>query len=198
MPTSLSKYELQLVTDPNVLLTKNRILQIVGNLLSELAEEYKKHLENTIAADRSLVNVKISRGENYEGLPYLVMDYPRQFGRKDVFAIRSFFWWGNFFSITLQLDGEYQRKYSPVLKNAIKKNYLSGWFISISDNQWKHDFDKENYIPVEEVVPENIEEFPFIKLAKKIPLTEWDDAYSFFIENFILITNTLAGYAPIL
>ena len=198
MPTSLSKYELQLVTDPNVLLTKSRILQIVGNLLSELAEEYKKHLENTIAADKSLVNAKISRGENYEGLPYLVMDYPRQFGRKDVFAIRSFFWWGNFFSITLQLDGEYQQKYSPVLKNAIKKNSLPGWFISISDNQWKHDFDKGNYVPVEEVVPENIEEFPFIKLAKKIPLTKWDDAYSFFIENFILITNTLAGYAPIL
>ena len=32
---------------------------------------------------------KISKGENYKGLPYVMLDYPRCFGKTDIFAIRQ-------------------------------------------------------------------------------------------------------------
>ena len=54
---------------------------------------------------------KISRGENYNGLPYVMLDYPRCFGKEDVFAMRTMFWWGNFFSITWHLKGKYSKEY---------------------------------------------------------------------------------------
>ena len=43
------------------------------------------------------VSPKISRGEQYLGLPYVMLDYPRIFSKENVFAIRTFFWWGNYF-----------------------------------------------------------------------------------------------------
>ncbi|MEJ7682914.1 MAG: hypothetical protein WKG06_34670 [Segetibacter sp.] len=40
--TSLTEYEMQLVTDSQVLITKNNIIQKVYELFGKLAEEYKK------------------------------------------------------------------------------------------------------------------------------------------------------------
>ncbi len=34
-----------------------------------------------------------------------MLDYPRAFGRDSIFACRTFFWWGRFFSLTLHLAG---------------------------------------------------------------------------------------------
>ena len=198
MSNSLSHYEMQLVTDANVLLAKNRIIQTVSSFLGEVADNYKAELENKMSGEERLVNAKISRGENYQGLPYVIMDYPRLFGKTNTFAVRSFFWWGNFFSITLHLSGEYQQKYAPVLKHNIRNNYFNGWYLSASENQWQHCIDEENYVPVKAGADYEIEGRPFIKLAKKIPLNKWDEAYPFFIENFILLMNVLQHQAPIL
>jgi len=64
------------------------------------------------------VSPKISRGENYLGLPYLVLDYPRLFRPDAVLAIRTFFWWGHFFSSTLQLSGGYKTEFLSRLQAA--------------------------------------------------------------------------------
>src|SRR4051794_24734884 len=111
MKTSLSKYEQKLVTDAEILIAKNSIIQKVYALFGKLAEDYRAIMLGT---DWTVVNdlhPKISRGENYRGLPYVILDFPRNFGKEDVFAIRSFFWWGNFFSITLQLEGSFFNQY---------------------------------------------------------------------------------------
>src|SRR5437868_6529086 len=129
MVNSLSIYEMKLVTDPEVLLTKNRIIQKVYELFGGLAEDYKDVLKAAGLFTSNEVVAKISRGENYKGLPYVMLDYPRQFAKVEVFAIRSFFWWGNFFSITLQLGGQYQHKYASLVEKAIDKNLFEGWFI---------------------------------------------------------------------
>ena len=60
---------------------------------------------------------KISKGENYKDLPYVMLDYPRCFQKEKTIAIRTFFWWGNFFSINLQLSGEYKEQALPSLQS---------------------------------------------------------------------------------
>src|SRR3954451_23837003 len=139
MTASLTTYEMQLVTDPQILITKNNIIRKVYELFGQLSEEYREEVYYKIAR-QNLINPKISRGENYLGLPYVILDYPRQFAKDDVFAIRSFFWWGNFFSITLHLSGSYLRQYSPAIESAIKNKLVSEWHISVGDNQWEHHF----------------------------------------------------------
>lgn len=189
--TSLTLYEMQLVTDAQVLITKNIIIQKVYELFGQLSEEYKKELSDKFPSGKNLISPKISRGENYLGLPYVMLDYPRQFGKKDVFAIRSFFWWGNFFSITLQLAGGYQQQFASSIEQAINKRYFTDWHMGSQKNKWEHHFENDNYIPVEEGMQPNFSQNPFLKLAKKIPLTKWDDANSFFIESFKLLVETL-------
>jgi regulatory protein YycI of two-component signal transduction system YycFG len=81
METSLSTYEMQLVTDAALLLTKNKIINKVYSMFGDLSEEYKRSISENNINVINLVNAKISKGENYQGLPYVMLDYPRQFSK---------------------------------------------------------------------------------------------------------------------
>lgn len=191
MVNSLSNDEMKLVTDPQVLITKNRIIQKVYEIFGALAEDYKKILIGGGLTGATEVAAKISRGENYKGLPYVILDYPRQFGKVDVFAIRSFFWWGNFFSITLQLGGQYQDKYGEAIQKAIDKNLFEDWFIGCADDPWQHHFEGDNYVALQQGKHHRFSDLSHLKIAKKIPLDKWDEADCFFKKNFILLTQVL-------
>jgi hypothetical protein len=193
MDTSLSSYEIELVTDAEILLTKNQIIQKVSALFARLSEEYKECV-NTGSSNRTdLINAKISKGENYKGLPYVILDYPRQFGRVDVFAIRTFFWWGNFFSITLQLSGEYRHTHFSALQQAIDKDVFTGWFLGCSDSAWEHHFESDNYESIEQGNNYSLEHLSTIKIAKKIPLNKWDEVELFLKDNFRYLMEVLSG-----
>jgi hypothetical protein len=176
----LSKEELKLVTDAELILTKNRIIGKVYELFGELSEEYKL-LGRCLPPDVLTVSPKISKGENYLGLPWVMLDHPRAFSNTAVFAIRSFFWWGNYFSITLQLQERYKAAYQQPLANYLKE-YPADWWICIADTPWEHHFQPGNYILYNENI--DLEKLPFIKLAKKIPLQEWENSFRFFTATF--------------
>ena len=192
MITSLTDYEMNLVTDSEMLLTKNKIIQKVYELLGCLSDEYKTILHsNTNMIVLSEKEAKIARGENYKGLPYVIMDYPRLFSKADVFAIRTFFWWGNFFSITLQLSGKYQDAYFSSIEKAVAKKLFQGWFVGCAPNPWEHHFEKENYLPIvpgENMLSSNLS---YLKISKKIPLEKWDEVEIFMKENFSLLIKVL-------
>lgn len=184
---NLSIEELEAVTDPAWILTKNRVMEKTVALFEGLAPQYEKILANQpgLPALVTAVPAKISKGENYQGLPHVMLDFPRIFTRTDVLAIRSFFWWGHYFSITLQLSGMY-RQWLHV--DSLKD--LNGWYLATGKDPWDHDLDGEHYralTPMET----NLDERDFIKLAKKIPLDQWDHAGIFFLENFETIVGRL-------
>src|SRR5215203_7212012 len=100
--------EMELVSSPDIILTKNAILQKIKSFYEELQIKQQNVLQKfsfQLPADVLKISPKISRGENYKGLPWLVLDNPRYFQHNNIFAIRTMFWWGNFFSITLHLSG---------------------------------------------------------------------------------------------
>jgi len=191
MITSLSQYEMQLVTDAEVLLSKNKIIQTVYTIFGDLAEVYTKDLDRNGFNIPNKKNAKISKGENYGGLPYVIMDYPGNFSRDNIFAIRSFFWWGHFFSITLHLAGSYLQDYYISINNALEQLGQSGWQINAGDKQWEHHFEEDNYKPI---VGDAIATYDrsFIKLAKKIPLKKWDEVNDFYTENFSMLIKILS------
>ena len=189
----LSAKEQELVVNADWILTKNAIIQKVNAFFGEVCETY----QGLVAANPALasdpafaIGPKISKGDQYEGLPWVMLDYPRVFSVKDVFAVRTFFWWGNQMSITLQLQGKYQQFYS----NAIQQYFFlrAGnphaqypWFVCINpDDPWQHHFREDNYVPAAQFPPAAFAQLPFLKLAKKIPLEEWDDMEFFLQETF--------------
>jgi hypothetical protein len=175
----LSDDELQLVNNTGWILTKRTIMYKVDQLLGYISERQKRVIESEqewLPEAVWLSDAKIARGENYLQLPYLMLDYPRCFAATDIFAIRTMFWWGNFFSITLHLSGKYKAAFEQqVLANIPASS--PDLFICIHENQWQHHFEPGNYIPVKELPAEVLTDVvikkQFIKLAIRFPLQPW-------------------------
>ena len=90
---SLSKYELAIANDWDFLFAKRLIIEKVCGVFGTIADEFKVHLKHSFQ-DIESSTPKISKGENYKGLPYVILDYPRIFQKEDILVIRCFFWWG--------------------------------------------------------------------------------------------------------
>ncbi len=199
----LSKLENELVNNTEWILTKQQIINKVYLLLGELHETYARILKeekNLIAVFIEGKSGKISKGENYLGLPYAILDYPAIFKKENVFAIRTMFWWGNFFSITLHLSGRERMQeinISQLLENVREKDFL----FCINKNEWEHNFDEDNYLPASEISSDLFTEISsgnFLKIAKKIDLKKWDEAPSFLEKAYrevieVIKSNFLTG-----
>jgi hypothetical protein len=179
----LSPKEQELVNKADWILTKNTILLKVRDLLAGLQEtlqEYFRLHGPSLPEEMGLASPKISKGENYKGLPYLILDYPRFFQQENVFAIRTMFWWGNFFSITLHLSGNPKKMFEENIIRAHSSLKEKGFFYCIEDNPWEHHFELSNYVQIQEMTTDDFEnsvrERYFVKLAHKIPLAQWEDA----------------------
>lgn len=186
----LSAAEMQLMCNADFILTKNVVLQKTKSLLEEVQHaqlEGQKDFETFLGAELFTVPPKISRGENYLGLPYLILDYPRLFQPQQTFAIRTFFWWGRFFSCTLQLSGDPKFDFQQKLVAAFHDLALNH-FVGINADPWQHHFEEDNYKPVSLFSQKEFETFlterEHIKLAVRFPLTDWQDAQNLLFNSW--------------
>jgi hypothetical protein len=187
----LSTLENELVQNTQWILTKRAVIEKMVGWMGALAQQYVEYLQGLTADEISIITAiapKISKGENYHGLPYVVLDYPRCFDKENIFAVRTLFWWGNFFSLTLHLKGTYKKSceeniaaYYPLLKK-------EGFYICVAADEWDFRFTEENYQPVSSMKPEAFEKIiaskNFIKLAIKIPVLQWEEAGDLLFTNF--------------
>ncbi len=185
MPANLqfSTEEFALISDAKWILTKNSVMEKVVGMMAELGEDYRG-----LWGDGR--NVKISRGENYLGLPWVILDYPRIFGREDVLAIRTMFWWGHPFSVTLHLKGRYQALYVPVIERRRVLLAEAGFHVGIGANEWRHEWAADNYAPIGEV--EDIGRArPFVKLYAAVGLDRMAEAPLLLEDLFIALAAIL-------
>lgn len=183
---SLSAVELQLVTDPGWILTKNGIIEKVYHLFGSLSASYVA-MAKELALPEELLQVppKISRGEQYKGLPYVMLDYPRCFGRDDVLAIRTFFWWGHYFSCTLHLKGSYLKQYAGAVEKAISNGELQGFYINASTEEWNHDVNESMRLITSSDKNKPVQE-DLIKITGICSLQQWNEAADLLIKQFQL------------
>lgn len=193
---TLSAEELQLVTDTGWILTKHVIIQKTSDLFGSLAATYRSLAEKEkLPSEVFQSAAKISKGENYRQLPYVMLDYPRCFSDENTFAIRTMFWWGNFFSITLQLEGEYKKKFEKSLSANRDLLVKEGFYICINDDRWQHHFEKDNYCALtafgKEKFTEALLQKKFLKLAVMFPLQNWNEMPVQLEKSFVTILRSL-------
>jgi hypothetical protein len=139
---------------------------------------------------------KLSRGENYKGLPYLMLDCPRLFEKEDILAIRSFFWWGNYFSITLHLKGKYKQIHSGGILAVLSKLTESAFCIASTEEEWQHEL-KNHYTPLSGINPNEFRNLigsqSFLKITWQAPLSEWENIESILLEKFKILMEILAN-----
>ena len=189
----LSEYETSLVHDANVLLVKNGILEKVASIFASVSEQYQHILGERQFSLQSNIPPKISRGEKYQGLPYLVLDFPRLFSNEGIMAVRTLFWWGNYFSITLHLQGQYLDQFSNNVCSLLAEGDWQGWQVQFSGDMWQHEINHE-YSPADAAGIPPFHDIPFLKLAKKIPLQEWDNIENILVSCFEKLAPVF--YAP--
>ncbi len=193
----LSDEEQQLVNNTHWILTKRVILDKVNQLLGELSGQQKEIIENEknwLPQEVSMSSAKISRGENYLQLPYLLLDHPRCFEAENIFAVRTMFWWGNFFSVTLQLAGTYKALYQEKIYERLLAE-KPDVFICINESQWQHHFHRDNYTAVNQLSPADLQDIiykkKFLKLAVKFPLQQWNAIPALLHGTFIELIDIL-------
>jgi hypothetical protein len=192
----LSAEELSLVQNAGWLLTKNTIIEKVYALFGDVAHQAVSRFsamrnnfeagEGILPAEVLVPSPKISKGENYKGLPWVMLDYPRFFNREDAFAIRTMFWWGHFFSVTLHLKGKYKKQYQQNLLNNFSLLATKQFYVCVSAEEWRHEFEEDNYKLLTQVNSSAVEEIllanNFCKLSAKIPLPQWNQSKELLID----------------
>lgn len=194
----LSPEEMDLVTNADWILTKNGIMQKAWHMLAMLQQgqlDMLQHLNQELPGEWRSIPPKISKGENYRGLPYLVLDYPRVFGKADTLAIRTFFWWGNFFSVTLHLAGKYKSLYQDALIRAYPILKEMNYSLGVHGTEWEHHAGPDNYQPLdllgEDEFASLVREKPFLKLAYMIPLSQWEQAPALLASHYQVMISSL-------
>lgn len=194
----LSADELALVQNAAWLLTKNNIIEKVFELFGEVAigaGDQLKEAADWLPREAFVTSPKISKGEKYLGLPYVMLDYPRLFTREDVFAIRTLFWWGNFFSITLHIKGKYKNQYLPVLCKNVEQLKENDFYVGVGEDEWRHEYTHDNYIPLKQSDPVLVENIlarnNFCRLSARIPLQDWNAAADSLIALYRIIVNAV-------
>lgn len=182
--------ELEYLSDAEFLLAKRRINDKIYQSLLSLENDMKAYVLGTgfpFPKGTLLKSGKISKGENYRGLPFVVLDYPRLFSQKSVFAFRSMLWWGHNFSTTLHIGGEALDEMAPKLISNFSALKTQDFYLGINADPWQYHFDADNFKHISEVdeatFAHQMSQHGFVKLSNKIPLSEFGSYKEFALNN---------------
>ena len=146
-----SPAEIELLCNKDVILTKNKVLGKIKRVLENLQDQCQTYiLKKPALAQHEVFSFypKISKGENYLGLPYLILDYPRCFQQQNILAVRTMFWWGNFYSTTLHMAGRFKTEFIHKTENGLAQLSNTDYYIGINPDPWVHHFEANNYVRI--------------------------------------------------
>ncbi|MEK6476958.1 hypothetical protein WJR50_05460 [Catalinimonas sp. 4WD22] len=194
--------ELTYLEDLDFLLTRHGINKKINQLLLETEAGLKHFIQSHSIPFPDNIKYKagkIAKGENYRLLPYFILDYPRQFHRNSIFALRTMCWWGHYFSVTLQLAGKSLKELRPALiENAEKLQQQEVYLYINEDDPWQHHLDDKNYISLktltEDELRTKIRELPYIKLMSTLRLEDWEELPDFTLLFFKQMLAALSLY----
>ena len=169
----LSNRELDVVKNTEFLLIKNKILDKIRSKLSEtssmLVAEIKADFPH-IYERFGIESPKISRGEKYHGLPYLVLDYPRFFDKGNTFSFRTTFLWGHYVNCSLHVEGDMVDLSS--LENRWKSLSKQDLYVCLHSTPWEHYLTKPYFAHISSMNAQDLQKHyhanQFIKIASRL------------------------------
>jgi hypothetical protein len=171
------------------MIMKQGIFRKLDQLFGNVQEELKVILNEAnwmFPEETDLSRGKISRGENYFGLPWMMLDFPRLFSTEQTVALRTFFWWGNSYSCHLLISGS-------VLPGAIssliasEKRFNSSLLISTGSDPWKHHFNDSESVSLKELPVERISQLQIN--PNYLKLSAW-----FSLDNSVMLPQLIGGF----
>ena len=169
-------------------------------IFGELSESYREKIEkyrDGLPAEIFDLSPKISKGEQHQGLPYIMLDYPRMFTKDDVFAMRTFFWWGNYFSLTLHLKGRFLLQFQGSIMEHVELLAENNFYISNSNDEWEHEIHETTYTALQkggiDLLKKSASQNNFLKLVCKWPLGNANEIHELLDEQYANLLRIIAG-----
>ncbi|HVZ26637.1 MAG TPA: hypothetical protein VG842_11300 [Sediminibacterium sp.] len=195
----LSKEEQELLLNPDWILTKNALIAKVYTLFGSLSEVYRTILpagHPLFQEETAVLAPKIAKGEQYKGLPWVMLDYPRQFGRTDMLAIRSFFWWGRYASISLLLQGGFRSQWEASVTKYLLAAKQSpdadgAWLITDGEQPWEQDITAAGQVSLQQWNGHFAADKAILKIIAVWPLSQWETLPDFFERKFRELADML-------
>ena len=170
----LTNKEFELILDTEYPLLKKNAIEKIQAHLHQLGE---KLTENPlITGPLHNVSFKISKGENYLNLPYLVLDLPKIDGNHFPILCRTMFWWGKYFSFNVFIRKDAYDMYT--FEKKLKLIDSDGMHLLVNDKIWQQDLDSNDYCQIT-YWPENlVTAGPYLKISIKHPIEEIDNLFN--------------------
>ena len=191
-----SKDELTIIHDTEFFRLKSTVTQKFYQLFGELIQEIKEEIPQSkfvFPRGMDLKNGRITKGENYLGLPYVVADFPKIFNQEGVFTFRTWFWWGNYVLFTWHLSGTYLRVYQNHLISKFEDFQKAELLIFIGEDEWQQHITDSSYLDLNHVNKKTyvnlVKERPYFKVTQKLSFQDVEnisrigkDIYEVFIK----------------
>ncbi len=183
--------------DVDFLLTKGNIIQRLVANFSHIGNILEENINfNSIPSlSTKKFSSKVSRGENYKGLPYVVLDHPAFFSKNEIFALRTIFWWGNNFSTHFLLKGKCLENCKVSLTKSHTILSTANTLIDLSGDLWNHDTKSAGYQKIKEISSHNfakiINDHSSVKISWELPLDNWSDLEVFIRNKVSMIFDAL-------
>jgi hypothetical protein len=172
--------EFRLLSSASAMRTKLTATEKMQKLLELTRQSIDKKIERTDPRWHRAIHwqpPKISRGENYNGLPYLVLDHPRYYRRPDILSFRILFWWGKYFCHSLHISG----KFLEVNRQRFTANHAAlqgkNVFLGVGPNPWNYIFDDANYKSLDALssaeFSKAVQHTDHLKISVQWPLDQW-------------------------
>ncbi len=188
--------EMDILQDTSFLLTKAVALQKVEALLVDTRSAIEGVTEASafdFPPGAVLSGGKVSRGENYLGLPYRILDQPALLTAGDIFALRTMFWWGHFFSVTLHLQGASLERYREGLVERFDRLLTGQYYISVGESPWEYHYGRENYTRLDPTHRAHLQACEFLKLSRKKEIGAWREVPRFAADFLEELLRVLSG-----
>lgn len=163
---NLTKHELEMAADTFYPFMKQQIMHKMIGILDEVGQYLAANV-----FDNNPMH-KVTKGENYKLLPYVVVDCPQLSGPHLPLACRTLFWWGYGFSFNLIVP---QSVLGTQAAEVLGK--LEDWIL-VGDHLWENEIDEENYqigtSQTKTFWEHHIQNQAYLRIAHPLPMNKYD------------------------
>ena len=134
--TTFQDDELALLANPRFFEQKLQATEKLKRLMEEIRTAFLEeiHPHELLAPIRTdFLKGQIAKGENYEGYPYVMLDFPKHFGKESIFTFRTLFWFGHALIFSVILAGTHLEDYRKKFAGCYERLCEAGVQIGIGD-----------------------------------------------------------------
>ncbi|PIO48275.1 MAG: hypothetical protein CMR00_05835 [[Chlorobium] sp. 445] len=171
--------ELALIAERAPFELKLSATEKLKTLMERIRKTYLLQIEphNTLCPEQTdFLRGQIAKGENYEGYPYVMLDFPKFYGKGEIFTYRTMFWYGHYFIFSLILAGTHLDTYRERLRTNMARFAEKGFLVAKSE-LW--DWRQEAFLPLDAARTAEtlamLNNLPFLKLVKLLEPTALAD-----------------------